>query len=84
MTVKPWYTSKTVWVSIITTALMFLSGTQFLAVIPAGAQKYIGAFGFLLACVLRAIPTDSQAGLARSSSSAAAQNSDVDPRRLQG
>lgn len=60
---KVWYRSRTVWVSIISGMLMFLSGTQFLAIVPAKAGPYIGCIGFALTILLRSIATPDQGGL---------------------
>jgi hypothetical protein len=60
---KVWYRSRTVWTSIISGLLMFLSGSQVTTVIPQKYSPYIGAVGFGLNILLRSISTPEQGGL---------------------
>jgi hypothetical protein len=53
MIIKPWYTSKTVWVNIIAFVLLVLALPQFISVVPVSWIPFIALIAAILNGVLR-------------------------------
>jgi hypothetical protein len=53
MIIKPWYTSKAVWLNVVTFILLVLALPQFISVIPVSWIPYIALTSAVLNGVLR-------------------------------